>query len=72
VAYWQMKEERGFGRLFWHASRLLDTAAGGLPFSSCGPFLWKLGAFWRPFSLRARYDRGATQSCLEQICLKAP
>jgi CspA family cold shock protein len=34
------------------------------------PFLWKLGAFWRPFSFRARYDRGATQSCLEQIMSK--
>ena len=34
-------------------------------FPTCGPFLWKLGAFWRPFSFRARYDRGATQSCLE-------
>jgi cold shock protein len=32
--------------------------------------LWKLGAFWRPFSFRARYDRGATQSCLEQIMSK--
>ena len=31
-----MKEERGFGRLFWHASCLLDTAAGGLPFSPAG------------------------------------
>ena len=26
-----MKEERGFGRLFWRASCLLDIAAGGLP-----------------------------------------
>ena len=26
-----MKEERGFGRLFWQASCLLDTVAGGLP-----------------------------------------
>jgi CspA family cold shock protein len=65
-----MKEERGFGRLFWHASCLLDTAAGGLPLPPCGPFLWKLGAFSRPFSFRARYDRGATQSCLEQIMSK--
>jgi CspA family cold shock protein len=39
-------------------------------FPTCGPFLWKLGAFWRPFSFRARYDRGATQSCLEQIMSK--
>ena len=30
----------------------------------------RLGAFWRPFSFRARYDRGATQSCLEQIMSK--
>jgi cold shock protein len=65
-----MKEERGFGRLFWQASCLLDTVAGGLPLPHCGPFLWKLGAFWRPFSFRARYDRGATQSCLEQIMSK--
>jgi cold shock protein len=39
-------------------------------FPTCGPFLWKLGAFWRPFSFRARYDRGATQNCLEQIMSK--
>jgi cold shock protein len=39
-------------------------------FPTCGPFLWKLGAFWRPFSFRARCDRGATQSCLEQIMSK--
>jgi LTXXQ motif family protein len=39
-------------------------------FPTCGPFLWKLGAFWRPFSFRARYDRGATQSRLEQIVSK--
>jgi CspA family cold shock protein len=38
--------------------------------SGMRPFLWKLGAFWRPFSFRARYDRGATQSCLEQIMSK--
>jgi cold shock protein len=25
-----------------------------------------MGGFWRPFSFEARYDRGATQSCLEQ------
>jgi hypothetical protein len=39
-------------------------------FPPAGPFLWKLGAFWRPFSFRARYDRGVTQSCLEQIMSK--
>jgi CspA family cold shock protein len=64
-----MKEERSAG-FFWHASCLLDTVAGGLPFPHLRPFLWKLGAFWRPFSFRARYDRGATQSCLEQIMSK--
>jgi CspA family cold shock protein len=37
---------------------------------TCGPLPWKFGAFWRPFSFGARYDRGATQSCLEQIMSK--
>src|ERR1700674_2829475 len=45
--------------------------AGGLPFPPpCGPLLWKLGTFWRPFSFGTRYDRGATQSCMEQIMSK--
>jgi CspA family cold shock protein len=47
-----------------------SSVAGGLQFPHLWAFLWKLGAFWRPFSFRARYDRGATQSCLEQIMSK--
>ena len=39
-------------------------------FPACGPFLWKLSAFGRPFFFRARYNRGATQSNLEQIMPK--
>jgi cold shock protein len=35
-----------------------------------GPLLWKLGAVGVTFSFGARYNRGATQSCLEQIMSK--
>jgi hypothetical protein len=45
----------GKRRAYWTPSQ------AAYRFPTCGPFLWKLGAFWRPFSFRARYDRGATQ-----------
>ncbi len=44
------KERGERGLAFWHASCLLDTVAGAYRFPTYGPFLWKLGAFWRPFS----------------------
>jgi cold shock protein len=65
-----MKEERGFGRPFLARVVPIGHRRRWPTVSPCGPFLWKLGAFWRPFSFRARYDRGATQSCLEQIMSK--
>ena len=65
-----MKEERGFGRLFGTRRAYWTPSQVAYRFPTCGPFLWKLGAFWRPFSFRARYDRGATQCCLEQIMSK--
>ncbi len=44
-----MKEERGFGRLFWHASCLLDTAAGGLPLPHLRAFPVETGRLLAPF-----------------------
>ena len=44
-----MKEERGFGRLFWQASCLLDTAAGGLPLPHLRAFPVETGRLLPPF-----------------------
>jgi hypothetical protein len=65
-----IKEERGFGRLFGTRHAYWTPSQEAYRFPTGGRFLWKLGAFWRPFSFRARHDRGATQSCLEQIMSK--
>ena len=43
-----MKEERGFGGLFWHASCLLDTAAGGLPLPHLRTFPVETGRLLAP------------------------
>jgi hypothetical protein len=44
-----MKEKRGFGRLFWHASCLLDTVAGDLPFPHLRAFPVETGRLLASF-----------------------
>ena len=46
------------------------AAAGGLPFPHLRAFPVETGRLLAPFFFRARYDRVATQSCLEQIMSK--
>jgi hypothetical protein len=40
-----MKEERGFGRLFGKRRAYWTPPQVAYRFPTCGPFLWKLGAF---------------------------
>jgi CspA family cold shock protein len=49
---------------------MLNTAARGLSFPHLRAFPVETGRLRAPFFFWARYDRGATQSCLEQIMPK--